>query len=120
MLSETARPCWPRLHTVTHTPLTDGSKTSRPIAQPGHEATLGRSDGARAASRTAGLDAGLERMVWVMRDNRMTYVTNETCNRNGSSGSRAERVAMTATDRRNLIWVMPAQGVALPIWDDVV
>lgn len=54
------------------------------------------------------------------RDNHMTYVTTETCNRNGSSGSRAERVAMTATDRRNLIWVMPAQGVALPIWDDVV
>ena len=30
--------------------------------------------------------------------------------RNGSLGRQAERVARSATDRRNLIWVMPAQG----------
>jgi hypothetical protein len=30
--------------------------------------------------------------------------------RNGSLGRQAERVAQSATDRRNLIWVMPAQG----------
>ncbi len=51
-------------------------------------------------------------MVWMKWYPYEVVETIEIDNRNGSSGSRAERVAATATDRRNLIWVMPAQGVA--------
>ena len=37
--------------------------------------------------------------------------------RNGSLGRQAERVAQSATDRRNLIWVMPAQGANIRFID---